>query len=130
MDNAAIAQTFHRALLQRDWDLLATILHADVTWSLPGTNRISGTAIGLANVVERAVLIASYRPSFTLEHILFSRDNVALAIHNQATRGDLHLDEHLATVCTIEDCKIRRIETYLSDIDGMNAFFSDPPLDI
>jgi hypothetical protein len=38
-------------------------------------------------------------------------------------RGDLHLDEHLATVCTIEDGKIRRIETYLSDVDGMDVFF-------
>jgi hypothetical protein len=28
-----------------------------------------------------------------------------------AAGGDLHLDEHLATVCTIEDGKIRRIET-------------------
>ena len=35
-------------------------------------------------------------------------------------RGDLHLDEHLATVCAIED----GIETYLSDVDGMDAFFS------
>ena len=39
---------------------------------------------------------------------------MALAIHNQATRGDLVLDEHLATVCTITDGRISAIETYLS----------------
>jgi hypothetical protein len=44
-----------------------------------------------------------YRPSFELEYILVSRDNMALAIHNQGTGGDLVLDEHLATVCTITD---------------------------
>jgi ketosteroid isomerase-like protein len=117
----------HRALLLRsDRDLLATILHNDVTWTLPGDNRISGTAVGLAGVVERAILFATYSPSFTLEQILLSRDDVALAIRNEASRGDLHLDEHLATVCTVEDGKIRRVETYLFDVDGMNAFVSDP----
>jgi uncharacterized protein len=52
---------------------------------------------------------------------------MALAIHNQASRGDLVLDEYLATVCTISDGKISKIETYLSDVDGMNAFFAVPP---
>jgi uncharacterized protein len=59
IDNQQLAHTFHRALLHRDWDLLATKLHSDVTWTLPGDNRMSGTAVGLAGVIERAVLIAS-----------------------------------------------------------------------
>ncbi|WP_328606237.1 hypothetical protein OG943_40860 [Amycolatopsis sp. NBC_00345] len=37
------------------------------------------------------------------------------------------LDEHLATVCTLQDGKVAAIETYLSDVDGMNAFFADLP---
>jgi len=61
--------------------------------------------------------------NFALEHILLSPDNMALALHNTATRGDLVLDEHLATVCTLSDGKIAAIETYLSDVEGMNAFF-------
>jgi hypothetical protein len=72
-------------------------------------------------------LIAAYRPSFELQFILMSRDNLALAIHNQATRGELVLDEHLATVCTLSDGKIVGIETFLSEVDGMNAFFADCP---
>ncbi|CAM5663401.1 nuclear transport factor 2 family protein [Mycolicibacterium aubagnense] len=125
--NQKLAQIFHSALLHRDWDQLATILHSDVAWVLPGDNHISGAAEGLTDVLARAALIASYGPSFTLEHVLFSRDNFALAIHNQATRGDLVLDEHLATVCTVKQGKISRIETYLSDIEGMDAFFAGPP---
>jgi ketosteroid isomerase-like protein len=122
-----LAGAFHQALLARDWDLLRTIMTPDVTWTLPGDNRISGTASGVDEVIARALLIASYGPSFELEHVLVSRDNMALAIHNQATRGDLVLDEHLATVCTITDGRISKIETYLSDLDGMNAFFADAP---
>ena len=122
-----LARAFHQALLARDWEALRAIMTPDVTWTLPGENRISGTAAGIDEVIARAELIASYGPSFQLLHVLVSRDNMALAIRNQATRGDLVLDEHLATVCAIVDGRIGRIETYLSDVDGMNAFFADPP---
>jgi uncharacterized protein len=122
-----LADTFHRSLTTRDWDLLRTIMADDVTWTLPGDNRISGTADGIDAVIARAELIAAYGPSFELKNILFSRDNMALSIRNQATRGDLVLDEYLATVCTIADDRITRIETYLSDVPGMNAFFADLP---
>ena len=33
----------------------------------------------------------------------------------------------LATVCRIGEDKIVAIETYLSDVDGMNKFFADRP---
>lgn len=118
-----IATTFHQALTTKDWDLMRTIMISDVTWTLPGTNTISGTAAGIDEVVARAELIASYGLNFALEHILLSRDNMALALHNTATRPDATLDEQLATVCTLQDGKITAIETYLSDVDGMNAFF-------
>jgi ketosteroid isomerase-like protein len=123
----SLATAFHLALVNRDWASLEAIMTPDVTWTLPGSNLISGTVIGIAEVIERATLIASYGPSFDLEYILVSRDNMALAIHNQAIRGELVLDEHLATVCTITDGRISAVETYLSDVDGMNAYFSSPP---
>ena len=63
----------------------------------------------------------------TLQHVLVSRDNMALSLHNEARRGDLVLDEQLATVCRIGEGKIVAIETYLSDVDGMNTFFADLP---
>lgn len=121
-----LASTFHRALTSKDWDLLREIMAPDVTWTLPGDNHISGTAEGIDAVIARAELIAGYGLTFTLEHVLVSRDNVALALHNTAARGDARLDEHLATVCTIADGRIAAIETYLSDLPGMNAFFSVP----
>ena len=33
------------------------------------------------------------------------------------------LDEHLATVLSIRDGKISGIDTYMSDVDMVNAFF-------
>jgi len=118
-----LAASLHRALTTRDWSLLRDIMASEVYWVLPGNNTISGKASGVDEVVARAELIASYGPSFTLEHVLLSRDNMALAIHNTARRGDLELDEHLATVCTLDRGRIVAIETYLSDVEGMDAFF-------
>ncbi|GEB52514.1 MULTISPECIES: nuclear transport factor 2 family protein [Streptomyces] len=122
-----LADTFHAALTHRDWDRLRAVLSEDVTWTLPGDNVISGTATGPDGVVERAELIASYGLTFTLEHVLMSRDNMALALHNTAAREDAVLDEHLATVCRIADGRIASIETYLSDVPGMNRFFVPLP---
>lgn len=122
-----VAAKFLRALSTKDWSLLREILDPDVTWTLPGDNRISGTAVGVEGVIERVDLISGYGLTFAPLHVLASRDNVALNLHNTARRGDLVLDEYLATVCTIRDDRVVEIETYLSDVDGMNAFFVDRP---
>ncbi|MEU6404228.1 nuclear transport factor 2 family protein [Streptomyces sp. NPDC046985] len=124
-DEAALAlgHSFHQGLASRDWDGLRDLLHDDATWTLPGDNTVSGTADGADAVVERARQIASYGLDFELLHLLVSRENMALSLHNTARRGDAVLDEYLATVCRLRDGKIASIETYLSDVPGMNAFF-------
>ena len=123
----AVAAKFLKALATKDWSLLHEILDQDVTWTLPGDNQISGTVVGVDAVIARVELISSYGLTFAPLHVLVSRDNVALNLHNTARRGDLVLDEYLATVCTIQDGRVVAIETYLSDVDGMNAFFTDLP---
>ncbi|MFD5825645.1 nuclear transport factor 2 family protein [Lentzea sp. NPDC060358] len=119
-----VAATFMKALGSKDWSLLRDLLTEDVTWTLPGDNRISGTVAGPDGVAERVELISSFGVHFALLHVLVSRDNVALNLHNTATRDDAVLDEHLATVFTLRDGKVARIETFLSDVDGMNRFFA------
>ncbi|WP_435856190.1 hypothetical protein [Streptomyces smyrnaeus] len=72
-----------------------------------GDDAISGTADGADAVVERAQLIASYGLDFDLLHLLVSRENMALSLHNTARREDAVLDEYLATVCRLRDGKNR-----------------------
>jgi ketosteroid isomerase-like protein len=122
-----LGTAFHRALSTKDWASLESILSPEVTWTLPGDNQISGVASGVDEVVDRAELIASYGPSFELEVVLVSRENMALLIRNRAERGELVLDERVATVCTLAGDEIVAIETYLSDLDGMDAFFANLP---
>ncbi|UNO43598.1 nuclear transport factor 2 family protein [Streptomyces sp. MST-110588] len=114
---------FHAFLTAGDWGGIRSLLTDDATWTLPGDNTISGTAEGADAIVERAKKIASYGLRFELLHILVSRENMALSLHNTARRDDARLDEYLSTVCRLRDGKIASIETYLSDVPGMNAFF-------
>ena len=123
-DAEILARKFHAALVARDWAAMADLFHGDATWTLPGDNAISGTADGVDAVVDRARQIAGYGLSFALKHVLLSRDNMALSLHNTAERDGLTLDEHLATVCRLRDGRIAEVETFLSDVPMMNRFFA------
>jgi len=123
LEKKQLAETFLHALGTKNWDLLHSIITKDISWTLPGKSVISGEVNGADAIITRAQQIVSYGVSLELKHILYGQYNVTLSVHNQASRGELILDEHLATVCIIRDGKISKIETYLSDIDGLNAFF-------
>lgn len=118
-----VAKQFLKSLRERDWASMRSILSEHVVWNLPGRSTISGRAEGAAAVIARSQKIVSYGLSFELRHMLFGQDGVTLALHNTARRGELILDEELATVMTLQDNKIAAIDTYLSDIDMANAFF-------
>ena len=112
-EKTEIAQKFLTGLRTRDWDLLKSIMTEDIVWSLPGSSLISGEARGLEAVVKRSQLIVSYGLTFTLKHVLYSEHGVALSLNNTARRGNLTLDEHLATVCQLRDGKIHHHDVSL-----------------
>jgi ketosteroid isomerase-like protein len=120
-----LARAFHASLTSRDWARLRSLFTDDATWTLPGDNTISGRVTGADAMVERAQKIAGYGLNFALKHVLVSRENLTLALHNTAQFDGLVLDEHLAVVCRLRDGRIAEIETFLSDVPGMNAFFKE-----
>ena len=121
-----IAEHFLTGLRTRDAEILRSILHADAVWSLPGTSLISGEARGADAVIRRAQTIKDHGVSFALKHLLVGHRRAALSLHNTAQRGSLVFDEHLATVLDIRDGRVTGINTYLSDIAGLNVFFAPP----
>ena len=123
LEKKKLAETFLHAVGTQNWDLLHSIITEDISWTLPGTSLISGEVNGVNAIITRAQQIVSYGASLELEYVLYGQYNVALFVHNQASRVELILDEHLATVCTICNGKISKIETYVSDVDGVNVFF-------
>ncbi|MEE1784474.1 nuclear transport factor 2 family protein [Streptomyces sp. SP17BM10] len=122
-ERLALADRFRLGLTTADWALIRSLLTDDVVWTLPGDNTVSGQVRGVDAVIERIRLIASYGVHFDVRRTLLSRDNLALSLHNTAERDGRVLDEHLATVCFLRGERIGAIETYVSDVPGMNAFF-------
>lgn len=119
-----IGEKFLIALRSHDWELMRTIMAPDIVWSLPGSSRISGQAHGVDAVIARCQIITSYGLNFDLKHVLYGQFGFALSLNNTAKRDGLVLDEHLATVCSLREEKISRIDTYLSDVPMANAFFT------
>ncbi|MFF3767539.1 nuclear transport factor 2 family protein [Streptomyces sp. NPDC001922] len=123
----AVAERFLAAFQARDWEMLRGLLADDITWTMPGTGTISGNAHGADAVVNRARHIASQGLHTELLHMLVGAHGAALSLRNTATAADGRtLDEHLATVLTVHSGRIVTIDSYLSDIDGMSAFFAAP----
>ena len=118
-----LAEEFSRSILARDWPALAQVLTPDATWTFPGNNTLSGTVTGPAQIAAKAELILTYDVQIGVEYVMFGATSFIIKLHNTGRRGDLVLDEHVGTVCTVRDGRIASAETHLSDITVSDAFF-------
>jgi ketosteroid isomerase-like protein len=118
-----IAEGFITGLSNRDANLLKSIMTDDVVWSLPGKSLMSGEAHGVDAILKRSETLHRYEVKIELEHVVFGYQDVALHLHNTGKRGDKILDEHLTTVCSLRGNKIRRLDTFISDVQMLNAYF-------
>jgi len=84
---------------------------------------LTGTATGIGEIAAKARLIGTYGVKIGFEYVMFGTDSFIIKLHNTGQRGDLILDEHLGTVCTIRGGMIASADTHLSDIAAMDAFF-------
>lgn len=125
-----IGKQFLAALKEKDWDLLRTIITDDITWTLPGNSLISGRVTGAEAVIKRAKIIVSFGVSLKLNYYLIALNGVALSLHNQASRNGLQLDEYIAMVCTLKGDKISVINSCISDVPGVNTFFTLKNMDL
>jgi ketosteroid isomerase-like protein len=103
--------------------LLRTILTDDVVWSLPGTSLMSGEAHGVDAILKRSEILRGFNVKIEIQHVVFGLNDVALLLHNTGREGDAVLDEYLATVCRLDGDKIRRLDTFISDVAMLDAFF-------
>jgi ketosteroid isomerase-like protein len=118
-----ITRKFYVAIDARDNNLLKAILTDDVVWSLPGKSLMSGEAHGVEAILKRAEILHRYGVNVEIEHVVYGFKDVALHLHNTGKRGSKMLDEHLANVYVLRGNRICRIDTFISDVDMLNAFF-------
>ncbi|MEJ1976969.1 MAG: nuclear transport factor 2 family protein [Acetobacteraceae bacterium] len=118
-----IATTFIAGLRARDAGMLDAIMAKDVIWSIPGSCLVSGAAHGVKGIVERAGHFAAYSLNIEILYVLFGYTGMALSLHNTGTHNGKTLDEHLTTVIQLEGDRIKRLDTYISDVEMLNAYF-------
>ncbi len=85
---------------------------------------MSGEAHGVDAIMKRSELLQQYGVKIEVQHVVFGYQDIAVRLHNTGTRGDKILDEYLVTVFRFRENKIYRAETFLSDVDMLNAFFA------
>ena len=123
-ERTQLATSFIDALRAGDANGFRAIMTDDVFWTLPGKSLVSGIAKGVEGILKRARTIVDFGANVEIQHVVLGHEGVALLLHNTGKRNDQILDEYLTTVCTLRDGKIARLDTYISDIAMVNAYFS------
>jgi ketosteroid isomerase-like protein len=123
-EKRTIAEEFLRGLRNRDANHLRSIMVEDVVWSLPGESLMSGEARGADAIANRATTLASFNVEIELEYVVFGLHDVAVLLHNTGQNNGKVLDEHLTTVMHLEGDKIGRLDTFISDVGMLNAYFA------
>ena len=68
-------------------------------------------------------MLAGLNVQIEIQNGMVSPDGVALTLHNTGTHNGAILDEYLVSVVTLDDGRASRIDTYISDIPMMDAYF-------
>jgi ketosteroid isomerase-like protein len=123
VEKKEISQKFSAAMAARDIDLLKAIMTVDIVWSLPGKSLMSGEAHGVEAILKRAEIMHSHGVKVEIEHVVYGFKDVGQHLHNTGKHRGKSLDEHVTNVYTLRGNKICRIDTFISDVDMLNAFF-------
>ena len=118
-----LAIDFATALMARNTELIQSFVTDDVVWSLPGTSLMSGEVHGVDGILMRAEILDAFEVNVQVEHVVVGYKNVGFLLHNTGNKDGKLLDEYLITILTLRGNKIRRLDTLLSDVQMLNAYF-------
>ena len=84
---------------------------------------MSGEAHCVEAILKRAEIMHSHGVRVEIEHVVYGFKDVGQHLHSTGKHGDRSLDEHVTNVYPLRGNKICRIDTFISDVDILNAFF-------
>ncbi len=119
-----IAESFIAMVRAGDANAFRAIMTEDVVWSLPGKSTVSGLAQGVAGILKRAESLRKYGVALEIQHVVLGYEGAALLLHNTGNQSGRILVEYLTTVLAFREGKIARLDTYISDIPMVDAYFS------
>jgi ketosteroid isomerase-like protein len=118
-----LALKFLSILGKPNADVVRDVAIGGVVWTFPGTSQISGEAHGVDAIMKRAHTIASFAVKVEVIRTVYGFSGVSVILHNTGERDGKVLDEHLAAVFSFRGDKIERLDTHLSDVAMVKAFF-------
>jgi uncharacterized protein len=119
-----IALNFIHSLQDRDPAKLRAVLTDDAVWSLPEAGDAGGEAKGADAIVARGQFLGEHGVTFELLHVIYGFEGMGIMLHNTGKCRNKVLDEYLTSIFKLEDEKICRIDTYISDVRMLNAYVS------
>jgi uncharacterized protein len=119
----ALAIDFAMAVRTRNSETLQSLVTDDVIWSLPGTSLMSGEVYGVDGILMRAEVLNAFEVNVQVEYVVVGHNHVGLLLHNTGRKGGRVLDEHLTAIFILRGNKIHRMETLISDVPMLNAYF-------
>ncbi|HEX4997795.1 MAG TPA: nuclear transport factor 2 family protein [Terriglobia bacterium] len=128
--NAHVGLVAHAyaALNANNVEILAGLLHPDVSWFTPGRSPAAGEALGRDAVIARfRTYAAETRGTFrmNLRKLLHSRDGRVVAIHHDTgERNGNRLNVGCCTVFDFEDGLILEAREHFFDLYGWDEFWS------
>jgi ketosteroid isomerase-like protein len=119
-----LADQLALAIRTQDRDGLAGIVASDVVWTLPGSREVSGEAKGVEGILNRSRLLAEFGVNIEVLHVVYGLSGFGLLLHNTGSYRGRTLDEFLTTVAQVADGRIAHMDSYISDVPMLDAYFA------
>jgi ketosteroid isomerase-like protein len=124
-----IVREFVTAVQQGDQQKLGVLLHPDVKWHQPGSNRLSGlkqSNMEVFGMVGGMYEISQGTLALTdIKFVAVNGDSAACLLHFQARRPGALLDVDNVDVYKVKDGQIVAATIYSADIDQENIFWGN-----
>lgn len=121
-DQLALAERFRMATATLDREVMREICTDDVTWTIAGSNFLSGENRGLDGVLKVARNAHDRNIQVEVDIVLHGKDGFVVLLRESGRHDGKNLDIRVAVVITLRDGKIAEIKGYLSDVAMLDAY--------
>lgn len=120
----AIVGQFATAFVHDDHSGIAANTTPDVTWTIPGSSKISGLTSGRDGVIALADTLAGYEIHIVVRAITFGTDTVAVALHDTGNHNGKTLNQDVVNVLTIRDGQVASVAGHFADVSSFDAYLA------
>ncbi|WP_212000266.1 nuclear transport factor 2 family protein [Chitinophaga sp. HK235] len=125
----AVVKDFVTAVQQVNLEKLGALLHPDITWEQPGSNRFSGTKKSSGEVFQMVggmFEVSQNTMALTdIKSITVNGDQAAVLLHWKASRPGATLDTDNVDVYTVKDGQIVAAKVYAADLAQEDHFWGN-----